>query len=113
MRIGQAAKVQHFDCCKPGFESPMRNCCRNTTKVIQEGEEDLMIILYDPIFGFGRMIVFYLIDWVTTSTKTLTKVSKDLRNRSAFPVPANLTRHEITCKSADLDDKDKENTQNI
>lgn len=64
-----------------------------------------MIILYDPIFGFGRMIVFHLIEWVTTSTKSLTKASRDFWNRSAFPIPANLTRHEVTCKSADPDDR--------
>lgn len=59
-----------------------------------------MIILYDPIFGFGRFIIFHLIEWVTTSTKSLTKASRDFWNRSAFPVPANLTRHEVTCRSA-------------
>ena len=113
MRIRQAVSHSTLTAASRGSNPRCVTVVAIQQKVIQEGEKDLMIILYDPIFGFGRMIVFHLIDWVTTSTKTLTKVSKDLRNRSAFPVPANLTRHEITCKSADLDDKDKENAQNI
>ena len=78
-----------------------------------ESEGVLMVILYDPIFGLGRTIIFHLIEWVTTFTKTSKKALNDLWNRSAFPVPAKATRHEITCKSSDREDiYDYENAQN-
>ena len=78
-----------------------------------ESEGVLMVILYDPIFGLGRMIIFHLIEWVTTFTKTSKKALNDLWNRSAFPVPARNSRHEITCKSSDREDiNDYENAQN-
>ena len=64
-----------------------------------------MIILFDSIFGHGRMIVFHLIEWITTDTKPLTKVSEGWKNRSTFSVPAILTRHEVTCMSAVQEDE--------
>ena len=46
------------------------------------------------IFG---IIVFHLISWIALNTKSLTKVSKEIKNMVAFTYLAIPTRHEVTC----------------
>lgn len=69
-----------------------------------------MIIVYDSIFGHGKMIVFQLIEWIATNTKggvaCLIKAYWNARYSNAFPVSAIPTRHEVTCLSANQEDNE-------
>ncbi len=55
-----------------------------------------MIILFDPIFGHGKMIVFHFVEWIGRNKVTSKKIYR--RFECAFPMPAIPTRHEVTCK---------------
>lgn len=64
-----------------------------------------MTILYNSIFGIGKMVVFQLVEWICGIWKSLTKVYvKESKDRLAFSVTAIRTRHEITCKSVGRED---------
>ena len=52
-----------------------------------------MTILFDSIFGHGRMIIFKLVEWVGIKKEQLKKTHEGYA--CAFPMPAVSTRHDV------------------
>lgn len=55
-----------------------------------------MVILFDPIFGHGKMIVFPIVEWIQRAETAISRIREKIDR--AFPMPAIPTRHEVTRK---------------
>ena len=58
-----------------------------------------MTILFNCIFGYEKMIIFYAVEWIKQRIDLPVMVFGFGRDRANFPVMAIRTRHEVTCTS--------------